>query len=242
VRRSIAVIVSVLVLFQLAVRAAGAVVGGELVDVTLQRYTVVIVSAKGRCTGVVLAQNIVLTAAHCTQNTTLLWIWGYPDWGALNNPPVLLSPVAESVLHPRYNSNERGSPDLALLRLAKPLPDRFLAASLGARMPNKGDSVIATGYGESAANDPSAGRVLRMVLLRISFSYGKGLSLASTRDEPASGGHGDSGGPVFTYHGLHTLVGIIVAGSGAETVAVPIAPNYLWIKETMEKLNPELTR
>jgi hypothetical protein len=35
---------------------------------------------------------------------------------------------------------------------------------------------------------------------------------------------------------LHALVGIMVSHAGHETFAVPIAPNYTWIKETMEKL------
>ena len=42
-----------------------ALVGADIADRTIQRYTVLIAGKKGRCTGVVLAQNIVLTAAHC---------------------------------------------------------------------------------------------------------------------------------------------------------------------------------
>jgi hypothetical protein len=40
-----------------------------------------------------------------------------------------LSPVAEVVLHPLYDKKDAGSYDLSLLRLAKPLPDRFVPAS-----------------------------------------------------------------------------------------------------------------
>ena len=46
---------------------AGALVGADVADRAVQRYTVVVASAKGRCSGVVLAQDIVLTAAHCVQ-------------------------------------------------------------------------------------------------------------------------------------------------------------------------------
>jgi hypothetical protein len=125
---------------------ANALVGGDLVDISLQRYTVAIRSTKGGCTGVVLAQDIVLTAAHCTQNAQNLWVGGNRGWGSLNNPPVGLSAVTENVQHPRYNPDKAGSPDLALLKLEKPLPDRFLPAFLGARMPDSGDGLIATGY------------------------------------------------------------------------------------------------
>ena len=89
---------------------ANALVGGDLVDVSLQRYTVAIRSMKGGCTGVVLAQDIVLTAAHCTQNAQNLWVGGNRGWGSLNNPPVGLSAVTETVQHPRYNPDKAGSP------------------------------------------------------------------------------------------------------------------------------------
>jgi len=42
-----------------------ALVGADLADRTIARYTIAVGSTKGRCTGVVLAQDIVLTAAHC---------------------------------------------------------------------------------------------------------------------------------------------------------------------------------
>ena len=132
---------------------------------------------------------------------------------------------------------KRVRPDLALLKLEKPLPDRFLPVLLGARMPDSGDGLIATGYGESVANDPTAGTILRMVLLRVSHIYGSALILASTHEEPAGSGRGDSGGPVFAYRGMHALVGIIVGHSGGETTAVSIASNYIWIKETLERLS-----
>lgn len=225
-----------LILFPLAGKPANAVVGGELADTTLKRYTVAVRSAKGWCSGVVLAQDIVLTAAHCTRDAQNLWVGGPRGWGDQFNPPVGLNPVTATVLHPRYNPNEHGSPDLALLKLAKPLPDRFVPASLGARMPSKEDDLIATGYGESVPNDPAAGAVLRMVLLRVSVIYGGNLVLTSTREETAGAGHGDSGGPVFTYHGLHPLVGILVGHSGSKTTAVSVASYYVWIKEEMEKL------
>jgi hypothetical protein len=48
--------------------------------------------------------------------------------------------------------------------------------------------------------------------------------------------HIHSGTPGFTDRGIHALVGIIVGGWPNYAVAVAIAPNYAWIKETMEKL------
>src|ERR1700722_15868189 len=72
---------------------ATAVIGGDPIDNTLQQYTVAVRGTKGRCTGGVLEQNIVLTAAHCTQDSQNLWVGGHRGWGDLSNPPVGLSPV-----------------------------------------------------------------------------------------------------------------------------------------------------
>ena len=216
---------------------AAALVGAQPVEVTLQQYTVIVGSTKGYCTGVVLEQDIVLTAAHCTRDAQSLWVGGNRGWGDLSNPPMRLSPVAEVVQHPGYQAQKPPWPDLALLKLATPLPDRFIPAHFGGYVPRNGDGVIATGYGESIANNPAADTALRMVLLRVSFKTESELWLASAREEPAGGAQGDSGGPVFAYRGLHALVGIIVRGNSNETRAVAIAPYYVWIKDTIEKLS-----
>lgn len=236
-RRHAPGVLALVILFQLFGKSADALVGADLVDISVQRYTVAVASSKGRCTGVVLAQDVVLTAAHCTQDTQNLWVGGDQGWGDLTNPPVGLSRVSKAIQHPSYKPKQFGSPDLAVLKLEKPLPDRFVPAYFGAAIPNLGEDLIATGYGQSTENDLHAGKTLRMVLLRLSKNVGGYLALVSVREENSGAGRGDSGGPVFTYHGLHGLVGLIVGHTSRETLAVPIAPNYLWIKDTIEKLN-----
>jgi len=68
-------------------------------------------------------------------------------------------------------------------------------------------------------------------------SWSRPVGQINSHDGEASGaGHGDSGGPVFTCRGLPALVGIIAAMDSDRTMAVPIAPNYNWIMETMDRL------
>jgi secreted trypsin-like serine protease len=213
-------------------------VGADVADRTVQRYTVAIASPKGRCSGVVLAPDIVLTAGHCIQPGEKFQVGGNTGGGYQTLPPTLLSNVDQIVVHPLYKPTDSGSPDLAMLKLAKPLPDFFIPATLNARGLSVGDDLIAAGFGKTAARDSKAGITLRMVLLRVSDSFKGWVMLASVGEDASGGGAGDSGGPMFSYRGgMHSLVGIIVAVAPTRTKAVALAAHYDWIKETMQKLS-----
>lgn len=215
---------------------AGALVGADVADRTVQRFTVIVAGAKGRCSGVVLAPDIVLTAAHCIRNGERLQVGGNVGGGDQTPLPALLSPVAEVVRHPLYRDRDAGSPDLAILKLAKPLPDRFIPAVLNPRVPAVGDDLIVAGFGKSAGNDPRGRPVLRMGLLRVSDSIRGWILLAAVGEETSKAGSGDSGGPVFAYRGMHSLVGLMVGVSEKRTKAVALAAHGDWIRETMRKL------
>ena len=100
-----------------------------------------------------------------------------------------------------------------------------------------GDDLIAAGFGKTAERSSKPGVVLRMVLLRVSDSVRGWVMLASVGEGASGGGAGDSGGPVFSYRGMHSLVGIIVAVSPTRTKAVALSAHYDWIKETVAKLS-----
>lgn len=215
---------------------AAALVGADLADRTIQRYTVAIGSPKGRCTGVVLAQNIVLTAAHCIVSGEKLWVGDHAGAGP-QTIPSRLSAVDEIVPHPLFSRKDTGSPDLAILRLATPLPDRFIAATLSSRHLAEGDDLIAAGYGKASAEETRSPLVLRMVLLRVSRAFRGWAILTSVSEDRAGGAPGDSGGPLFAYRGMHSLVGLIVSISDKRTRAIALAAHYSWIKETQAKLS-----
>ncbi len=220
----------------LCCRPAAALVGADVADRAVQRYTVVVASTIGRCSGVVLAQDIVLTAAHCVQGAANLQVGGSAGMGRQAAPPAELTPVATTVQHPLYKPKDSGSPDLAMLKLAKPLPDRFIPATINPRSLNEGDDLIAAGYGQTSANDKSVGTVLRMVLMRVSQTTRNWVMLVRVGEDETKGGHGDSGGPVFAYRGMHSLVALIVGVTDNKTMAVALSAHYGWIRETMEKL------
>jgi Trypsin len=148
-----------------------------------------------------------------------------------------LSPVTEVVLHPLYDKKDAGSHDLSLLRLAKPLPDRFVPAFVSVHRPGLGSDVIAAAYGRGAEDDPKVGTILQMDVLRVLHIVDGLLTLASACAETSAGRPGDSGGPVFTFQGRSALVAIMVGASTEQTIAVPTAPNDMWIRDTIEKLS-----
>jgi trypsin len=215
---------------------AVAMVGADLADRTIQRYTIAIGSAKGRCTGVVLAQNIVLTAAHCILSGEKLWVGDSTGVPPQSIAPSRLAAVDEAVPHPQWSRKDAGSPDLAILKLATPLPDRFIPATLGARHLAEGDNLIAAGYGKASAEEKRPPLELRAVLLQVTRAFRGWAILTATGEDRAGGAPGDSGGPLFSYRGMHTLVGLIVSISDKRTRAVALAAHYGWIKETQEKL------
>lgn len=227
---------ALLILLLLSGGPAGALVGADVADRTVQRFTVMVAGTKGRCSGVVLAPDIVLTAAHCISRGERYRVGGNLGNGYQTSTPSLLSPVAEIVQHPLYASGDSGSPDLAILKLAKPLPDRFIPAVLNPRVANIGDDLIVAGYGKGAAGDSRTNVVLRMVLQRVSESIKGWVVLTSVSDDASGAAPGDSGGPVFAYRGMHSLVALMVGVSGKRTKAVALAAHYDWIRETMRKL------
>jgi len=220
------------------INEARALVGADVADRTIQRYTVLIAGKKARCSGVVLAQNIVLTAAHCMLPGEKFSVGSSVDD---RSPPSMFADVEEVAKHPLYRREDAGSPDLAVLRLAKPLPGLFIPADLSIRVLAEGDAVIAAGYGKTSLKDSGARPALRMVLLRVTQTFRGWMILSSISDDPSGGGPGDSGGPVFTYRGMHTLAGLIIGVSEKRTKVLALAAHYTWIRETQEKLQGKLS-
>jgi V8-like Glu-specific endopeptidase len=206
---------------------------------SIDRFTVFVRSPKGGCSGVVLAQDLVMTAAHCLEPKG----GGIPVEGFVSEVRVHGESVAEVVPHPDFRKAERFVGDIALVKLKQPLPAGFVPALLQARTVKEGDRVIVGGFGTADQKDQYA--TLRSGVLVVVSTY---IGMFYIRDVPHGGPrlaacHGDSGGPVFTYRGLIALVGIMVGGEGdctGTTRVVPVSQHHEWITETAEKLGSPL--
>ena len=187
--------------------------------------------AAGFCSGIVLAPDVVLTAAHCVRG---------PDETRVHladpTAPALL-PVRTVAVHPLYRADavrrRERSIDLALLRLERPLP----AAPHPPERPGDGAAepgaaVRLAGFGLSDEAVGKTGGTLRVGAARVRrprsdvLLWLEGPSYACT---------GDSGGAVLDA-ASGALVGLIAwAGGtdgrrcGALTQAIRLAPVRGWI-------------
>ncbi len=223
---------------------AAAIVGDAgPADAVIARYAVMFFSSRGACTGAVLAQDLVLTAAHCTVGAANFKFVGH------SVAQLQLTDVANVAPHPQFNPEPppaRATADIALLKLFKPLPARFAPAFLAARPVAVGDRLIVVGYGTAVQGDVWSGGTARMATLTVAgrsdheliltdpSAYGEGSKLGAC--------HGDSGAPVFTTRGgVPALIGVVSRGGcGVMTSAVPLVRHRDWLMETARTLGSSL--
>jgi len=227
-----------------AARPAEAVVGGRDGG-PLADATVMVLNARGGvCTGIVLSRRAILTAAHCADARTELRIH-WRDGGQ----PILLEPAAIT-LHPDYNAksvtNRQRSIDLALVRLANPLPPRFEAATLSVgALPRAGSALTLAGYGVGREGDAKSTGTYRSAQLSAVEPYGPGRILIWAAD-PATGGkrpgagacQGDSGGPIVAGAGSVVAVSSWSTGPsgkqcGLLSQGVLVGPQRDWLDRTL---------
>ena len=233
-----------LALAAVASAPAAAIVGGSEDAGPLSRASIMVLSARGGvCSGVVVAPDAVLTAAHCVSGASEYRVHYKGDDGQ----PVLLVPAAIAV-HPGYDrgavAGRRRSIDLALVRLAVPLESRFQSAALAAEAVASGDPVTFAGYGVAREKDGRSTGTFRSVALNVVEPYGRSTILvwakgASGKDASGKGAsgmgacEGDSGGPVSNGSGVMAVTSWASGGGrngcGDISQGVLVGPQRSWI-------------
>jgi secreted trypsin-like serine protease len=216
------------------------------------RHEVMITGSGGTfCTGAAIARDLVLTAAHCVQPGA---DYKLIEFDAARQPKLL--DIRQIARHPNFNLQtllgHRATADVALLKLAKPLPADIIPATLDRtdKRPQVGDRYTVTGYGLAVRGDGRTGGTLRTAQL---VATGKPGNLQIRLVDSAAGGDkpgigactGDSGAPV--YEGS-ALIGVVswstgpnmTAGCGGLTGVTPISLYRGWIVDSAQKLGSPL--
>jgi len=217
---------------------AHAIVGGRPAEAELKAETAMIVSTRGAsCTGVVLAPNALLTAAHCVQPAADYAVVVFEAAG-----PRLI-PITRIALHPSFDPNSfatrRPTPDLALVRLGEPLPAGFRPARLSAEpaLPARRTAFTLAGFGVTRDGDGKSAGTLRTVELPSIGTTG-GIMVRLSDGAAKGGCTGDSGGPAYLGGIVAGIIGWSTAAGGARgcggvTGATLVGPQRAWIDATV---------
>ena len=232
----------------LSAAPAPAMVGGAPpANQVLARHVVLIVGGQSLCTGVAIAPDLVLTAAHCVSSNGRYRLVVFEG----RHPAV--KDIASVAPHPQF-SPRADAPDLALVKLAAPPLPKLVPAALSERRvpPSVGDRFIVAGFGVAVQGDrKTAGKLRAVTLVATDRPSPQQLSLVDPQKLGESRGlgvcNGDSGGPVFDERD-RALVGIVSwsARSDGEPVCgfvsgvIPLARYRYWLLDTAAKLGSPL--
>jgi hypothetical protein len=227
--------------------AIGMVGGAPPAEPAIARHVAMLIGSRGTaCSGVVIAREVVLTAAHCLQEGASYML---VEFDALHKPQ--LRPVARVATHPQFELNallaHRATADVGLAKLAAPLSGAFMPAPLAVadRTVAVGDQLLVAGFGVTVRGDGSTGGTARAATLVVT---GRPGSLQIRLVDPAGKGErpgvgactGDSGAPLFEIATSPAVIGVVSwstgpnlsAGCGGLTGITPLARYRAWIVET----------
>jgi hypothetical protein len=237
-----------LALLTLTAGPAAAVVGGAPpADQALARHVVLILGGHSLCTGVAIAPDLVLTAAHCVLENGKYRLLAFAGRRSA------VMEVASVAPHPQF-SPSADAPDLALVKLAtSPLPNLIPAPFSERRTPPLvGERFVVAGFGVALQGKRNTAGTLRAATLVVTDRpSSQQLALIDPNklgEGPGLGVcNGDSGGPVFDARD-HALVGIVSWSGrtdgeptcGFVSGIIPLARYRYWILETAARLGSPL--
>jgi len=214
------------------------------------RPIVMVVDADGNlCTGTALGADLVLTAAHCVTRPIGYQVKVYQTGQSI--------PVHIALRHPLFDyasyAASRATADVALLKLAAPLPDVVIPTTLAPqRRVTVGEQLIVAGFGVTLAGTSRGLGQPRMATLSVTGKPGSlqiRLHDAATHNlrNGLGGCTGDSGAPVFDGKGA-VVIGLVSwstapgdeEGCGGLTGVTPLLLYRDWIVNTAQKLKSPL--
>ncbi len=222
---------------------AGAIVGGQTVPAGDSPMLMVLSDRGTVCSGVVIAPDAVLTAAHCVTGGSAYRL----HWRGTDGKPVMEEPKRITI-HPDYHSDaiaaRSRSIDLAVIQTKRALPDTFAQSQLPpANQPPQAKDTRLTIQGFGLSNESQADSIgsLRQITLPVVTPYGQGKLLLWLSGQANQGAcTGDSGGGIFDRDGVLQAITVWSEGKGqarcgAMTQGIMLAPHRAWIDKTLKR-------
>ena len=212
-------------------------------DVAKSIVAIVLENAEGAalCTGTILDESTILTAAHCVDETSkkIFVVFATNIKAAKKENVRAADAIAQN---PRWKKSHDGAGDLAVIHFTGGLPEGYESVSLAKKTfkLTAGEEVVMAGYGVSNGKKESGAGALRETKTTILGTMNK--------DQIATDGHtssvcfGDSGGPAFAE-----VKGALVQWGVAHSVLnkecnessmhTSVMQYETWIKSEMKKLS-----
>lgn len=224
----------VMVLFVMVPASALAIVGGKTVHLNqgsrISSVLAILNQESGEiCSGTLIRDHVVLTAAHCLGNSaSALFVYA----GDKVDAPQAFFIADAAVKHAKYNGQiTRDENDLALVHFNGVLPKGVHVAKLMAdsdQLPADAKFWLA-GYGVSTAKNGGQGDgILRQTQVRLDKSDYSGSEFTVDQSQGSGSCFGDSGGPAFVeIAGELRLAGVL---SRPEKAALDCRPAAIYSK------------
>lgn len=232
---------------------AAAMVGGAPSAPKFAHAVVMLAGPRGFCSGVAIARDLVLTAAHCVSPGS---DYKLVLFDAAGKPS--LKPIAAIARHPQFDAEavrrHRVTADVALLKFAQAVSSAPVPLGPAGVKVAAGDPFLVAGYGLATPGDGRSGGTVRTATLIATGQPGTlqiRLMDPATRNERAGLGAcvGDSGGPVFANAGgALAVIGVVSwstgpknsDGCGGLTGVTPLTRYRAWLVERAKRMGSPL--